>query len=83
MLLLRLFQFIAIALAIAFVVTQIAIPLFTSTLVFPMFRKPRKELLAELNEVQAQLDDQDLSEKVVSLKAELAKRQAAQKKTEV
>jgi fatty acid desaturase len=77
------FRLLLIVLGLAFVITQVLAPLLTGTILFPMFRKSRTALLAEKQEVTAQLDDTELESTVVSLKQKLAERQAALHPTSV
>lgn len=74
LILLRYFGMILIA---TIVLTQILIPVLTGTVLFPMFRKAREELLDEEKEVKAKLEDIELATNVLSLKKKLAEKQAA------
>lgn len=71
MFLLRLLIVAAVFFSIVFVGTQILIPLLTQTPLFPMFRSKRAQLLNELVETKAQLDDQSLAASVAELKRKL------------
>jgi len=83
MFLLVFLRFIFVPLAIVFIITQIMWPLLAGTVLFPMFRKSRETLLAEKQELEAQLTDQDLADNVTDLKNELARRQAIRPTTTV
>lgn len=77
MVLLILLRYLLILVGLAFGVTQILLPLVSGTILFPMFRKSREDLLAQKAELIAQIDDTELQSNVVSLKKKLAEKQAA------
>ncbi len=71
MFLLLLLRFVIVVLSLMFVITQFLVPLVTGTILFPMFRKSREELLKEQTEIKAQLDDQEIASSIQTLKNEL------------
>ena len=75
MILLRFLMFIVMIAALAFVVTQIFIPLVTRTTLFPMFRRERTALLKQIQEAKAQLDDEELKVTLSNLQAQLKAKQ--------
>lgn len=77
MFLLILLRYAVMLVIAAVVLTQILIPVLTGTVLFPMFRKAREELLDEEKEVKAKLEDVELATNVLSLKKKLAEKQAA------
>lgn len=68
---LRLFQIAGIFLFLAFVVTQIIIPSIFNRKLFPLFRKSQKQLSAQYAELNQQLYEVDLKDKVDELDRKL------------
>lgn len=68
---LRLFTFALIIGGLAFIVTQIILPLLLSRKLFPLFRKAEKDLSGQYIELNQQLHEMDLKEKVVDLSHQL------------
>lgn len=68
---LRLFQFAGMLLLFAFVITQILIPAVMSRKLFPLFRKAEGELSTKYAELNQQLHEVDLKDKVNELEKKL------------
>lgn len=73
MLFLSLVQFVAIALLLAFALTQVILPMLKGTPLFPMFRKSRNELESKASELRGELEDQELAKEVSKLEKKLGK----------
>lgn len=60
---------------VVFIVSEVAIPLFRGTPLFPMFRRKRQaQLLSDLEQARQDLAEDNLEEKVAQLRAEHEKR---------
>jgi len=68
---LRLLQFAGVIWVIAFFVTQIIMPAILNRKLFPLFRKTEKELSAQYTELNQQLHELDLKDKVEELNKRL------------
>lgn len=71
MLAMRLFGMLFIVFAIAFIVTQVLIPILMGTKLFPVFRKSTLAIQGQLAEVREQLNEQALKDELAKLKAQL------------
>ena len=83
MILLRLLEFIAIAFIIAFILTQVILPLVLERKLFPAFRASRNKIEDGIREVQEQLDEKCLQAKLNELRAKLEGRPEAPEVTPV
>lgn len=68
---LRLFQIAGIFLLFAFIITQVIIPSLLDRKLFPLFRKSQKKLSAQYAELNQQLYEVDLKDKVDELDRKL------------
>lgn len=64
MILLELLYFVVLCLFVLFMVTQLIIPVFQRTPLFPDFRKEKAEVLDELAHVNEELELKELKEEV-------------------
>lgn len=71
MLLLRLFEFIAIVIAVVTIVSQILVPVLTGRKLFPAFRSSRNHIEDAIREAQEQLDEKQLQEHLEELQTKL------------
>ena len=71
MILVSLFQFIFVALFIAFMVTQVILPMVKGSPLFPMFRTKRNELQAKVSDLKEDLQDVSLVEEASKLEKKL------------
>lgn len=82
MVLLRFLIPIIVIALIAFLVTQVLIPLLSRSVLFPMFRRTRTETLAEIQETRAQIVDEELKDTLEDLQEQLKAKQADDQPTE-
>lgn len=68
---LRFIETIAVLLAIAFILSQIFLPLAMGRKLFPAFRKTRNVIENEIRELQEQLDEKQLKEHLEELRVKL------------
>ena len=71
MFLLLLTWFVVVVLFIAFMVTQIIMPMLNSRPLFPFFRKTTTSLESEVTELKAQLREEDLVDEALGLQDQL------------
>ena len=74
MFLLLLTWFVVVVLFIAFMVTQIIMPMLNSRPLFPFFRKTTTSLESEVTELKAQLREEDLVDEALGLQDQLTQR---------
>lgn len=71
MILVNLFQFIFVALFVAFMITQVIVPIIKGSPLFPMFRTKRNELMAKVSDLKEDLEDENLAEEAKKLEKKL------------
>ena len=69
---LRVLEVLAFLIGAALLVTQVIIPLFKGTALFPFLRKERREIAKEFTEVATELEDKELRSDLEEFKSLLS-----------
>lgn len=72
---LRLLEVAVFLIGAVILVTQVIVPLFKGTSLFPFFRKERREVFEELEEIATELEDQELRSDLEEFKKHLTQEQ--------